>query len=329
MKISLNQANNLSNKILIKLGFSKDDSKLITKNLIEGELAGKKSHGLVRLPAIKRKIDEGKITATKKNIEVIKESPTSLLIDAKNKPGFIAIYKSLELAIQKAKKSNIVVVGIQNASYCSGMIGSYAKEASLKDLIFIGFNNSPGGLVPHGTNKELWGTNPITIGVPTNDKPVILDMASSQITWGDLMVAKQEGKQIKKGVAIDKDGKPTTNPEEAMKGGLLPFFGHKGSGMAFIVELLAGALTGSRVGKSVSGGWGTSYILINPNVFRSLDQFKEDVATSIKELKESSKADGFKEINFPGERSQNQQEESMKNDEIEVSDNLIKTLKEI
>ena len=112
-----------------------------------------------------------------------------------------------------------------------------------------------------------------------------------------------------------------------MKGGLLPIAGHKGSGLAFIVELLAGALTGSRVGYSVPGGWGTFYILINRALFRPIDKFKDDVETAIKELKNAPKADGFDEIYFPGERSQKLREENLKAGEIEVSDQLIQNLK--
>lgn len=302
---------------------------MITKNLIDGELVGRKSHGLVRLPAIKRNINSGKISTTKEDIVVVKDTPTSLLIDAKNKPAFIAIYKSLNLAIKKARKSGVATVGIQNAAYCSGLIGSYARKAASKDLIFIGFNNSPGGLIPYGAKKDLWGTNPLTVGIPTHNNPVILDMASSKITWGDLLIARQEGKKIKKGVAVDKDAKPTTDPEKAMEGGLLPIAKHKGSGLAFIVELLAGALTGSRVGYAVEGGWGTSYILINPALFRPLEQFKADVETAIKELKNAPKAKGFDEIYFPGEQSFNKKKAGLESGELEISDNLYSELQEL
>ena len=281
--MKIEKAKELSLTILTKIGFKNEDAQLITKNLIDGELTGRKSHGLIRLPSIKRNIDNGKISTTHDNVEFINETATSLLVDAKNKPGFIPIYKSLDKAMEMAKQSGVVVVGIQNAAYCSGYIGSYANLATENDLIFIGFNNSPGGLIPYGSKKQLWGTNPLTIGIPTNDVPIVLDMASSKLTFGDLIVARTENKTIKKGVALDKEGMPTINPLEAIEGGLLPIAEHKGSGLAFIVELLAGALTGSRVGYAVEGGWGTSYILINPALFRPIEQFKNDIETAIKE----------------------------------------------
>ncbi len=327
--MTIQQATDLSNSILIKLGFSQEEASLITQNLIEAELVEKKTHGLVRLPAIARNVSAGKIKVTDEDLEVISEHPASIHFDAKYKPGFYAIYKSLEKAIKKVKKSGILAVGIKDLAYASGYIGDYARRAAEKDLIFIGFHNSPGGLVPFGSTKDIWGTDPITIGIPTQSIPVILDMASSQCTWGDLMVAQTEGKEIKEGVAIDGDGNMTVDPSKAMEGGILPIAGHKGSGLAFIVELLGGALSNSRVGGAVDGGWGSFYILIDPKMFRDWDEFKSDVQKAIDELKSAPKAKGVNEIFFPGEQSYYKRKKNMQADRIEVSDNLMEKLEEL
>jgi len=327
--MTIQQATDLSNSILMKLGFSLEEASLITQNLIEAELVEKKTHGLVRLPAIARNVSAGKIKVTDEDLEVISEHQASIHFDAKYKPGFYAIYKSLEKSFEKIKKSGILAVGIKDLAYASGFIGDYARRAAEKDLIFIGFHNSPGGLVPFGSTKDLWGTDPITIGIPTQSIHVILDMASSQCTWGDLMVAQTEGKEIKEGVAIDGDGNMTVDPAKAMEGGILPIAGHKGSGLAFIVELLGGALSNSRVGGAVDGGWGSFYILIDPKMFRDLDEFKSDVQKAIDELKSAPKAKGVNEIFFPGEQSYYKRKKNMQADRIEVSDNLMEKLEEL
>lgn len=329
MKIKINEAEQLAKETLTKLGFTSNDASLITKNLIEAELVEKKTHGLIRIPAIKKQIENKKISVSGDAPEKISETSNSLHLDGKNKPGFIVIYQSLDRAIEKAKESGMVSVGLKNIGYASGYIGAYARIATENGLIFIGFNNSAGGLIPHGSKKELWGTNPLTVGVPTNSDPVILDMASSMTTWGNLMVSKQEGKKLSEGLALDGDGKPTIDPEKAMEGGILPFGGHKGSGLAFIVELLAGALTGSRVGYSVEGGWGSFYILINPTIFRSLKDFKSDVSTAIDELKNAPKADSVTEIYYAGEQSNNLRKLHLESGVIEVSDKLLSELKSI
>lgn len=326
MKMKINEATKLSNSFLEALGLSKEESELITQNLIDAELAGRKTHGFVRLLSFKRQADEKKLNTKALKLDIVSETPNSLHINGHNKLGYGIIYKSLDLAFEKIKTSKMVSVGLKDLGV-TGYIGGYARKAVERGLIFIGFNNSPGGLIPYGSKKELWGTNPLTIGVPTNDVPVILDMASSQITWGDLLVAKNEGKQIKEGVAVDSEGKPTTDPTKAMEGGLLPIAGYKGSGIGFIIELLGGALTGSRVGYAVPGGWGSFYILIDPALFRPLADFKRDIKAAIEELKNAPKMEGFEKIYFPGEQSHKLRQKQLSEGMVEISDKIIEQIK--
>lgn len=327
MKISISEVEKLSTTALVKLGFSENDASLITKNIIDGELVGKKSHGLIRVLNAKKRVDAGKVNVDGQS-EIIKNTDTQLYVDGKKKPGFIVCYESLEIAMEKAKESGMVMVGLKDVGV-TGYIGSYARNVAENDLIYIGFHNSPGGLVPHGSTEPIWGTNPLTIGVPTEKSPAILDMASSMTTWGDLMVAKNEGKTIKNGVAIDDEGNATSDPEKAMEGGILPVGAHKGSGIAFMVEMLAGALTGSMVGSAVEGGWGSFYILIDPASFRSIDEFKKDAGLAITRLKESNKMKNVKEIYYPGERSYRLRKSNLEKGEIEVSETMLKQLREI
>lgn len=328
MIVEIKVAQELSNKILISLGLEAGEASLITENLLEAELCGKKTHGLVRLLGFKRSSDAGKLNKDHLNVDIISESDSHLHINGHHKLGFPIIYKSLDLAFEKVKRNKLLCVGLKDIGV-SGFIGAYARKVTECNLIFIGFNNSTGGLVPYGSIKEMWGTNPLTIGIPTNNTPVLLDMASSQITWGDLLVAKNEGRQIKEGVAIDETGNITTDPEKAMTGGLLPFAGHKGSGLAFVVELLGGALTGSRVGSNVPGGWGSFYILIDPTLFRPLQDFKKDIQTAIDELKTSPKMKGFEEIYYAGEKSQLLRQKNLESNTVELSDKLYQDLQNL
>ncbi len=327
MEIKITAATNLSSKILQKMGFSEHDSSLITKNIIDGELVGKKSHGLIRILHLKKGIDSGKVTVDG-TFEILKDTDTQFYLDGKHKPGFIVCYESLDIAIKKAKTSGLVMVGLKDLGI-TGYIGSYARIAAENDLIFIGFNNSPGGLVPHGSTEPIWGTNPLTIGVPTDTSPAILDMASSMTTWGNLMVAKNEGTEIKDGVAIDGSGQVTTDPARAMEGGILPVGGHKGSGIAFMVEMLAGALTGSMVGGAVGGGWGSFYILIDPASFRPIKEFKKDAGLAITKLKQSKKMKDVNEIFYPGEQSYTLRQKNLNAGTIHVSETLYNQLQEM
>jgi len=328
VRITLDQILDISYQNLARWGFHDEEIGLINRNLLDAELSGKKTHGFVRLLSIKKQYDKKELNVEPLVLDILSESSTHLHVDGKNKLGFGVIYKALEKAKEKVAKTGLVAVGIKNTGV-TGYIGSYAREAVKDDLIYLGFHNSTGGLIPHGSIAEMWGTNPLTVGIPTFDVPIILDMASSQITWGDLLVAKNEDRQLREGVALDKDGKPTIDPEKAMAGGLLPFFGHKGSGLAFIVELLAGALMGSRVGNNVPGGWGSFFILLDLKLFRPLGEFKQDVQTAIEELKNSPKAEGVKEIFFAGEKSYKLHQQHLEQGYFELSDKLYSDLQSL
>lgn len=328
MRIKLRKAKKLSVSLLRNFNFSAGDSNLITKNLIDAELSGKKTHGLIRLLEIKTKLNGREFSIQKKRIKIVKETPVSYLIDARSKIGPIPIYQSLKLALKKVKKIGLVSVAIRNISLFSGFIGSYAREATENDLIFIGFNNGA-GLVPYGAKKKFLGTNPVTIGMPTKNLPVILDMACSKITWGDVFIANERNKKIKEGVALDKDGRLTINPQKVMvEGGLLPIAKHKGSGLAFMVELFAGILTGARSSYPGSN-WGTFYLLIDPTLFKPINQFKNDIMEVIKRLKELPKAKGFTKVYFPGEKSTKLRKENLKKGKIEIDSNLYNKLQNL
>lgn len=330
MKVKISETIDLSNRLLKKSGFSEEESNLITDTLIDAELCGRKTHGLMRLISLKKNAEEGNINTKEEKLEIERETPVSLLVNGKNKPGFYVINKALNFGIEKAKKIGLVAVGCTNVSPASGMIGHYARIATENNLIFIGFNNSNGGLIPHGAIKELWGTNPLTIGVPSNGLPVILDLSSSQIPYGKVVLAKAVNEKLPEGVALDSGGNVTLDPLAVMSGGgLLPFAGYKGSGIAFIVELLGGALTKSVVGKKTKGGWGSFFILIDPSIFRDLGEFKNEVSIAIEELKNLPKAKGVNEILYPGERSQKLRQEQLKSGLVDVSDSLYNQLKTI
>ncbi|MFH1276469.1 MAG: Ldh family oxidoreductase [Candidatus Woesearchaeota archaeon] len=322
MKITIEKARTLSIKILRDLGLSEEESLFVTENLIQAELCGKKTHGLVRLNWFMKRCKNYKKSTDKLNI--INQTNTSLHIDGKEHFAMPIIYKSLEKAFQIVKQSKVVCVGIKDTDV-SGFLGDYARIVTEKNLIFIGFFNSQAQVIPHGSKQKLWGTDPLTVGIPTNNLPVILDMASSKITWGGLLVAQAEGKKIEKGLGLDKEGNPTTNPHDIIdEGGLFPFFGHKGSGLAFIVELLAGALTGSMIGHHHQGGCGSFYILIDPTLFRPLNDFKKDVEKAINSLKNSPRIDENKEIFFAGERSQALRKKHLKEGSFEINESLQK-----
>jgi len=157
MKLTIKKATKLSNDILQSLGIVPDEAKLITENLIEAELVAKKTHGLVRLITFKSQTDDHRINTDRLELDIVSQTVNSLYIDGHRKLGMSIIYKSLDIAFEKVRESKVICVGLKDIGV-SGYIGAYARKATEKNLIFIGFHNSPGGLVPYGTIKEMWGT---------------------------------------------------------------------------------------------------------------------------------------------------------------------------
>ena len=327
MKINIDDIRNTTESFLIHIGFDKKVAGGCVENIIAAEIAGKKTHGLIRCIHLKSWLDRGKIETSSKKYKIIAKSAVHLHVDGNYLPGFYAINESLKDSINCAKKSKLFLTSVKNLGI-TGFIGDYARKVAESDLIYIGFHNSQGGLTPYGSKKDLWGTDPITFGIPSGDLPVIFDAASTKITWGELMLSRLKNKKLPEDVAIDANGNLTLDANKAVS--LLPFFGRKGSGFAMMVELLAGVLTDSGVGGSIPGGWVSFYMLIDPNLFKPINEYKKDVFTVIKELKSLPRAKGVKEIFFPGEQSGILRKRALKSGIIDVDDeiynNILNTL---
>lgn len=329
MKIKIEELTKLSNEVLQKYGFSKENSAIITTNLIEAELANRKPHGLNKITVIKKvlnnKFDESSkyfdfINMDKsKGIDIIKESSNHLYLDSNFNSGYLAIHKALELSIDKAIQTSVFTVSIKNMGFASGFIGAYARNVAEHGLVYIGFHNSSGGLNYYGTNIDPLGTNPITIGLPSLDEPVVVDTSMAKLNWNDIEKAKNEGTNLPEGVAIDESGNDTIDPQKAFS--VKSIEGHKGTALAYGVELLAGALSDSRVDFSNFGGWGSTFIIINPEFFVGLDKFKELVSKSILTI------NSFGENIFvPGQRSEQNRKNNLTSGYIDLDPKLYEFL---
>lgn len=321
-RVPIAEAEEIAQRVLDKWGVEAEERDCIVENLIEAELVGRRSHGLSRLGLIKYAIDSKQMRLTRDPIAVITESVNHVFIDGQGRSGFYVISKALELVFKKIVTAKIVVAGLSNTAPSTGLVGLYARKATEQRLVFLGLSNCDGGLVPAGLTKAIWGTNPITIGVPAEEHPIILDMASSVVNWGEIYTAHKERRDLPPGVAIDERGDPTTDPAEALKGGILPFAGHKGSGLSFVVEVLAGALTRSRVGGAVPGGWGTLFIVLDPTLFGSYPEFLNGIQALVAEMKTAEKMPGTSDVYYPGERSGLHRAEALSAGSIDIDENV-------
>lgn len=294
MKISIDNEIELITKMLEAYNVDSKEAKIVAEVVADGDLKGFSTHGLGRFPQYIKSIEAGTIK-TGGDYEIEKESASTALINGNHKFGHYVTVKAMDLAVKKANETGVGVVGIHDSNHY-GIAGYYADLASLQDMIGIVISNTEPAMAPFGGKKALLGTNPITISIPSDDidNYICLDMATSITARGKLLEAKRKGEEIPEGMALDKDGKPTTDPEAGLEGSILPFGGFKGYGLAFMFELLAGPLVAAAVGEKVQGTAtpdvmctkGDLLIVINPEFFAGSMQFKFYVDQFVREIRE-------------------------------------------
>ena len=294
-------------KIFQKYGLSKDHASISANALINAELVGAYGHGLSRLKMYCDRISK-KVINPKPKIKIKKISQSISHIDANNSIGFVAADLGIKTAIKHAQKTGIGMVAVKNSGHY-GLSGYYAEQAVKKNLIAMIYTNAPPAVAPHGALKSLFGTNPICFGTPTGSKiPFILDTSISMINRGKIRVAARNNQTIPEGVALDKIGKPTTNAKKALEGVQLPIAGFRGSGLAWMVDILSGVLTGANNAGKVKDPFddfsgpqnvGHLFITLKSNLF--VKNFMKEIKNNINIIKKLPKIKGVKEILYPGE----------------------------
>ena len=324
---------NIIKKIFIKNKLSNEHALICAEALINAELVGAPSHGLSRLRMYCDRIQKGVINP-KPKIKIKKISQSISHIDANNSIGFVAANIGIKTAITNAKKTGLGLVAVKNSGHY-GLSGYYAEQAVKKNLMVMVFTSAPPAVAPHGALKSLFGTNPICFGTPTGSKiPFILDTSISMINRGKIRVAAREGGKIPEGVALDKYGKPTTDPKKALEGVQLPIAGFRGSGLAWMVDILSGVFTGGNHAGRVKDPFtdfsgpqniGHLFFVMKPNLFVG-SSFKKRIKDNIKTIKKLPKIKGVKEILYPGQNKFLRYKNNLKK-KINVTKNILDDLK--
>jgi L-2-hydroxycarboxylate dehydrogenase (NAD+) len=319
-------------QIFRKYKLSKEHALICANALINAELVGAPSHGLSRLKMYCDRISK-KVINPKPKIKIKKISSSITHIDGNNSIGFVVADIAIKTAINNAKKTGIGLVGVKNSGH-HGLSGYYAERAVKKNLICMVFTNAPPAIAPHGALKSLFGTNPICFGTPTGSKiPFILDTSISMINRGKIRVAAREGSKIPEGVALDKFGKSTTDPNKALEGVQLPIGGFRGSGLAWMVDILSGVLTGGNHAGRVKDPFtdfsgpqniGHLFFVLKPNLFVG-NAFNKRIKDNIKTIKRLPKVKNVKEILYPGQNKFNRYKNNLKK-EIKISNSVLKDL---
>ena len=317
--------------IFKKYSLSSTHAKISAEAIIKAELVGAQSHGLSRLKMYCDRIKKNLINS-KPKIKIKKISKSASLIDADNSIGFVSGDIGIKQAIKNAKSSGIGIVAVKNSGHY-GLSSFYAEQAVKKNLLVLCFTNAPPALAPHGAKKSLFGTNPICFGSPTGDNvPFILDTSMSKVNRGKIRLAAKMGIKIPEDSALDKNGNPTIDALKALAGVQLPIAGFRGSGLAWMVDILSGVLTGASHGGKAKDPFddfsgpqniGHLFITFKSNLF--LNDYIPRIKQNLKRVKKLPKIKGIKEIMYPGQNKYKRYKKNM-NKKINIPHEILKDI---
>jgi LDH2 family malate/lactate/ureidoglycolate dehydrogenase len=299
-------------RAFVAAGLPKADAQILSDLMVEADLRGSDTHGVIRLPLYVRRLRAGGINA-KPNIRVISERASTALIDGDNGMGHLVMRRAAELAIEKAKATGIGWVGARMSNH-AGPAALYVTMPLAHDMIglyfAVGSNNH---LPPWGGNESLLGTNPMAVAIPALKEPdIVLDMAPTVAAYGKVRLKAQRGEPMPVGWMIDREGKPLTDPRRADEGHLLPIGDYKGYGLSLIIGLLAGALNRAALGRQVidfvkeagkATNTGQAIAALSLDGFMPAAEFKRAVDEVIRDIRHSRRLPGVERIWLPGEQS--------------------------
>ncbi len=323
MKMSVEEFEDLCRTIFRNHGFTDEEIVVCTEEIVEAQCRGRASHGAAIIPEVvewKKEIPTGPI-------EVIRETPISAYVLGNNNMGPVVCKQAMDIAIKKAEATGIAIVGVNN-KFPFILTGYNTRRATAKGLIGISWSVAFSKVAPFGSADAILGTNPLSIAIPKQNGSVVLDMAMTKVAAAEIRRCNKLGIPIPEGVAISKEGSPTTDPKEALQGAMLPFGDYKGSGLAIMIELLGGAFVGAKTGRVVPGNRGMVFVALRPDLFVSKEQFFNDVSRFISDIKNSRVRQGFKEVLLPGEKGDRLLEQAKK-EGVEIEDKIYTELKQL
>lgn len=321
-------------KVFLSIGMDRWSAQLIASHLVATSLRGVDSHGISRVPLYAERLIEGYV---KKGREVKRfvDEPAYALIDGQNRHGIVVAQQAVELAVEKARSQGLAVVGVKRSNHF-GMLAYYAQYAVNRDCMVMITSNASPSMPPWGGSERFFGTNPICYGIPAGkEPPVIGDMATSVVARGKIRLAAKNGQSIPEGWAITEEGERTTDAEKALDGMVLPMAGPKGYSLIVWIETLSSIMTGAAFGPHVGAivdpkeqGLGHFFFVMRPDLFQSMDTFKERMDQMIREIRQVKKMKHVDHIYLPGEIERNTETERLKNG-IPISFEVYRDLLEI
>jgi delta1-piperideine-2-carboxylate reductase len=322
MRLTVEEARALADRAMRAIGYDEEEAQTIADHLIDCELRGVKYGGLARAVSIAERTRRSGVSRTP--IRIMKDTPVSASIDGSDHIGYVVAHRAMTLAIEKASATGIAIVGANNTWY-TGMLSYYAETATARGLVTLIASNASPWVAPHGATEGRFGTNPICVGFPSDDEPVIWDIGTSAIMHAEVKLADALGEPLPEGVAFDAAGRPTRDPVAALQGAFAAWGGHKGSGLGMVVQLL-GVLAGSSPTPPELAGFGMVIIAIRPDLLTSADEFRQNVAAYARSVRTVRPVEGGRPVRMPFDRSRVERLRRRADDAIDIEDTVYSRL---
>jgi delta1-piperideine-2-carboxylate reductase len=323
VEIPIDEARRIVGAALCSVGYSSVESDIITRQIIDSELRGVPSAGLARAISIIERTVTG---PSPRGMRITRDTPVSVLIDGGGVCGYLVAHEATRLGIQKALNAGVAVVGANDTWY-TGMLAHYMEMATDAGLVCFAVSSSAPRVAPHGATEGRFGTNPIAFGIPSSTDPVIFDAGTSELVMSQLALARRLGVPLPEGAAYDGDGVPTTDADSVLDGGSLRVWGgHRGSGLALVVQTL-GILVGGMPFPRDNEGMGFLFIAIRPDLFGEAQQFLHEVSAYADAVRSARTEPGADPVRVPFERSASSRRASLRRGTLRVDRRIVDELR--
>lgn len=294
--------------IFERCGMMQEDARILADSLVLADLRGIHSHGVMRVPEYVEKLTRGGVDPCGKPIAV-RDSGAVMVIDGDNSMGQIACRFAMTQVLQRAASHGVAAAAVRGSNHC-GALFSFAEMALAQDMIGVATTNALPTMAPWGGRDKILGINPLAVAIPAEEEPpIILDAAFSASSHGKIRIYQQKGFDLPEGWALDREGRPTTDPGEAIEGLLRPIGEYKGAGLAIVMGILSSLLSGAAFGTELGnmtdgpkpGADGQFLLALNIGAFEDPQQFKSRVDGVVRQIRQSRPAPGFDRCYAPGE----------------------------
>lgn len=325
MNLPIEQATELAVAALVRHGISPPHARIVADHLVEAALCGHEFSSLPRVLAI---VEELRAKRTSPQpISVVREEGAFAHVDGGDNIGYVVSLVAVDKAIEVARRHGVAVVSASN-TWFSGRCAYYVERAARQGFVALHTTNTTARVAPFGGADRLLGTNPFALAFPCEPDPIVVDIGTSAITWGDVALARTKGEPLPAGVAVDPDANPTRDPQAALNGALLPWGGVRGSALAVAVQLL-GVLAGSAPVIEDTAGYGLFFLVIDPQRISPAGDFTAQAAAFRRIVASSRPLAGGAPVRMPGDGSQARRSQARREGTIRVSDTVYRRLVEL